>query len=176
MEEENDYSESVVEEDLINPQRKIENHEIGTIVPAVENDSQALDTHSNKIKSAFEKFGKVANYGSEYRDWIQNDMGEVIKKYRKSGRALASSPNDLNEDFKSFIAKNANSGRGLRYSAVAGWVKNCEKDPHRWEELADLVAEWWIAKQTGDRTTPLAKKMQQPVQNLDWMNLSKSWR
>jgi len=86
-------------------------------------------------------------------------MGDVIKHYRRSGRALTTSPNDVDADFKSFTAINANGGKGLKLSAVQGWVVNCEKDPLRWGELRDLVAEWMLAKTTGDRHLNVAQEI-----------------
>lgn len=128
-----------------------------SMIPARENNN-----HSAKIRpiqQIFEESGKVISHGSEYKDWIQADMGDVIKHYRRSGRALTTSPNDVDADFKSFTAINANGGKGLKLSAVQGWVVNCEKDPLRWGELRDLVAEWMLAKTTGDRHLNVAQEI-----------------
>lgn len=127
------------------------------IVPAHENNNQTQDLRP--IQRIFEESGKIINYGTEYKDWIQADMGDVIKHYRRSGRALTTSPNDVDPDFKNFTAVNANNGKGMKLSAIQGWVVNCEKDPLRWGELRDLVAEWVLAKTTGDRFTNIAQEI-----------------
>jgi hypothetical protein len=127
------------------------------IVPGRENNNQAQKLRP--IQQIFEESGKIINYGTEYKDWIQADMGDIIKHYRRSGRALTTSPNDIDSDFKNFTSVNANNGKGMKLSAIQGWVVNCEKDPFRWGELRDLVAEWVLAKATGDRFTNIAQEI-----------------
>ncbi|MEH1808525.1 helix-turn-helix domain-containing protein [Nostoc sp.] len=129
----------------------------GAIIPARENNNQIQNL--NPIQQAFEDSGKILSYGIEYKAWIQAEIGDVIKHYRQSGRALTVSPNDIDPDFKSFTAANANGGKGLKLAAAQGWIVNCEKDPLRWGELRDLVAEWLLAKTTGDRHTSIAQEI-----------------
>jgi hypothetical protein len=129
------------------------------IIPAHENNNH---THQlSPIQQIFEESGKIANYGIEYKAWMQAEIGDVIKHYRQSARGLTVSPNDIDPDFKSFTAANANSGKGLKLAAAQGWIVNCEKDPLRWGELRDLVAEWLLAKKTGDRHTSIAQQINQ---------------
>ncbi|MDZ8138213.1 MAG: hypothetical protein RM049_23385 [Nostoc sp. DedQUE04] len=129
----------------------------GSIIRRSENNYQ--NQNLNPIQQAFEDSGKVLSYGIEYKTWIQTEIGDVIKHYRQSGRALTVSPNDIDPDFKSFTAANANGGKGLKLAAAQGWIVNCEKDPLRWGELRDLVAEWLLAKKTGDRHTSIAQEI-----------------
>ncbi|RCJ20108.1 hypothetical protein A6S26_05150 [Nostoc sp. ATCC 43529] len=129
----------------------------GAIIPRSENHYQTQPLSS--IQQIFEESGKVPSYGIEYKTWIQAEMGDVIKHYRRSGRALNVSPNDIDAEFKSFTAANANGGKGLKLAAAQGWIVNCEKDPLRWGELRDLVAEWLLVKQTGDRHTSIAQQI-----------------
>ncbi|NDJ20929.1 hypothetical protein GS682_04575 [Nostoc sp. B(2019)] len=129
----------------------------GAIIPARENNNQVQKL--NPIQQAFEDSGKILSYGIEYKAWIQAEIGDVIKHYRQSGRALTVSPNDIDPDFKSFTAANANGGKGLKLAAAQGWIVNCEKDPLRWGELRDLVAEWLLAISTGDRHTSIAQEI-----------------
>ncbi|WP_445634605.1 helix-turn-helix domain-containing protein [Nostoc sp. DSM 114161] len=129
----------------------------GAIIPRGENHYQIQPL--NSIQQIFEESGKVPSYGIEYKTWIQAEMGDIIKHYRRSGRALNVSPNDIDAEFKSFTAANANGGKGLKLAAAQGWIVNCEKDPLRWGELRDLVAEWLLVKQTGDRHTSIAQQI-----------------
>ncbi|MCC5644817.1 helix-turn-helix domain-containing protein [Nostoc sp. CHAB 5824] len=139
----------------------------GAIIPAHENNNQVTLVDSlpqrlrrlNPTQQAFEDSGKILSYGIEYKAWMQAEIGDVIKHYRQSGRPLTVSPNDIDPDFKSFTAANANGGKGLKLAAAQGWIVNCEKDPLRWGELRDLVAEWILAKTTGDRHTSIAQEI-----------------
>jgi DNA-binding MarR family transcriptional regulator len=129
----------------------------GISIPARENENQIQKLRP--IQQIFEESGRIINYGTDYKDWIQAEMGDVIKQYLRSGRALTASPNDVDSGFKNFTAANANGGKGLKLSSVQGWVVNCEKDPLRWGELRDLVAEWMLAKSTGNCFTSIAKEI-----------------
>ncbi|MEH1821515.1 MAG: hypothetical protein V7L31_20950 [Nostoc sp.] len=140
------------------------------IIPAHENNYQ--NQKLNPIQQAFEDSGKILSYGIEYKTWIQAEIGDVIKHYRQSGRALTVSPNDIDPDFKSFTAANANGGKGLKLAAAQGWIVNCEKDPLRWGELRDLVAEWILAKTTGDRHTNIAQQINQSSRSPVVLNLN----
>lgn len=141
-----------------------------SMIPARENNNHS--SKLNPIQQAFEDSGKILSYGIEYKTWIQTEIGDVIKHYRQSGRALTVSPNDINADFKSFTAANANGGKGLKLAAAQGWIVNCEKDPLRWGELRDLVAEWLLAKTTGDRHTSIAQEINRASKPKILLNLN----
>jgi hypothetical protein len=114
---------------------------------------------SNSIRQIFEETGNIPHYGTEYKLWIQEEMGDVIAHYRKSGQALNRNPNDIHLDFRTHVAVRANNGKGLSMGAVEKWILNCEKDPDRWPELRAMVSEWIMATATGDRSINVAKEI-----------------
>lgn len=149
----------VVQVEVTSDEIKTENfgtekvHSLSSIVPVRENDNQIQK--ASPIQQIFEETGKVLSYGIEYKTWMQVEIGDVIKHYRRSGKGLNRTPNDIYTDFKVFLA-NKNS---LSLTSVERWISNCEKDPLRWTELRDMVAEWMLAKATGNPNIKIAREV-----------------
>jgi hypothetical protein len=83
--------------------------------------------------------GEVAHLPRHELIKIANQqIGEVVRAYRRSGRILASSPNDINRAFLAFIAK-----RDRKDTEYATRLINvCERTPDRWGELTEMVKSW----------------------------------
>lgn len=84
----------------------------------------------------------------EYRILITKLIGkEIVKLYRYSGNALTSlqSGHDVKYEFKNYLATASNKGQRIDKFHISGaqaWIIAMEKDPLRWQELRDKVAEW----------------------------------
>lgn len=100
----------------------------------------------------YEETGKIPNYGTEFKQWAMDEIGEVVKKYRKSGEILKGKPNDIDTSFLKHIAASSNKkGKPADFDIhnAFNWVVNAEKDPIRWQELTLLVTAWELSKITG---------------------------
>jgi hypothetical protein len=98
--------------------------------------------------SALQRGGTLPDI--ELRDWANIEMGDLISAYRKSGRILTPSPNDINNDFAAYVSrancpKGQNPGTGLGYSSIL----KIEKDPRQWQKLVAWIYEWQKSKSSG---------------------------
>lgn len=79
----------------------------------------------------------------ELRLLANHFIGDLAKQYRKSGRILNPSPNDLDTGFKAFIMQRDEK---VDPSYASRLITKIERDPARWAELSDLVAAWTLEK------------------------------
>jgi hypothetical protein len=133
---------------------EVTNKELATIPSFVASTSQASTQEDNfscradrptkkrdntvTILDRYES-GEVAHLPRHELIKIANQqIGEVVRAYRRSGRILASSPNDINRAFLAFIAK-----RDRKDTEYATRLINvCERTPDRWGELTEMVKSW----------------------------------
>jgi DNA-binding MarR family transcriptional regulator len=99
----------------------------------------------------------------DYRAWIQPEMGETIKLYRKSGLALNSTRSDINPNFILHVANKwkGKEGESKDFDAGLKLILKLERTPSEWEVLTALVTQWI---ESSDRsptspTSPTTKPM-----------------
>jgi hypothetical protein len=121
-----------------------------------------LSKIGEQVKASYEKTGKIPPL-EMYREWIQPEMGEIIRLYRKSGLALSSSRTDINPDFAMYVACNwkDKNGKPKDFDAGVNRIVRLESTPVEWGVLAALVTKWQASKKTGDRTVNISRKYEE---------------
>ena len=106
----------------------------------------AFLSREEKLQELITKYenGEVSTLpADELRILANHFIGDLAKQYRKSGRILNPSPNDLNLSFKAFILQQDNKSDPAYASRL---ITKIEHDPSRWSELSDFVAGWNLEK------------------------------
>jgi|GEM_PF-5485194 len=69
---------------------------------------------------------------------------EFFFQYRKSGRIQASSPNDIDRSFKTYLMQR---DKQPEISYATRLISKLERTPSRWGELVDLIQDWNLHKE-----------------------------
>ena len=91
----------------------------------------------------------------------------MIKAYRKSGKLLHSSPNDINFEFICWLNNQHSRGSNQKDDGYAlNYIRKMERTPSDWSTLMALVAQWQGGKKLGEtfgnfRVSKLAELEQQ---------------
>ena len=134
-----DYSSTVVSQP--ESQELTTNLSVEIIPPADENDNDSQNPHFENLVNAYEA-GEIKDLpGEEKKQLADYLMGEMVSKYRRSGRILSPRPNDINQDFVRFVA-----WKELKQPQDLQWARNTitsyERDMSRWCQLGSLVDDW----------------------------------
>ena len=92
-------------------------------------------------------------------------IGDTVKLYRKSGKVLSSTPNDIDRHILQYIA--LRDAKDFVYGTRL--LAAMERTPSRWGELVELVAAWQMgdvqAIPTAAKQIALHSKLQQSKQS-----------
>lgn len=130
------------------------------------NDQKLID-RVETYRNAFDQ-GKTNFTPYQLQEWAAVDgMEPVIKAYRKSGKLLHSSPNDINFEFICWLNNQHSRGSNQKDDGYAlNYIRKMERTPSDWSTLMALVAQWQGGKKLGEtfgnfRVSKLAELEQQ---------------
>ncbi len=116
----------------------------------IDSQIEISDKHPAGIKFSFSVLKTIATYdrigvipkGIELLQWADEQIGADVQLYRRSGRILASAPNDIDREFLSFLERQVTGGKAGKTANPAAWIRAMESNPSRWAELVNFIQKW----------------------------------